>query len=90
MSTTTKTTTTKAPKNKPVKPLNGKFDINSLAKMIIEKRTSENLGLRESAKLCKVSYPTLHRIETKKPCHVDHLSNVCNWLGISVQSLFVK
>jgi len=72
------------------KPLNGKFDISHLAKIIIQKRVDDNLGLREAAKSCKVSYPTLHRIETKKTCRIEHLPAICNWLGITIQSLFNK
>lgn len=67
---------------------NGKFQFKALSRAILDKRVKEDLSTRAAAKQAGIDPGTFNNIEFGKPCKLDNLAKVCNWLGVQVQTFF--
>lgn len=69
-------------------PLNGEFRSKLLMKMILDKRTKEDIALSLAGKQIGVTKSTAQRIEATGMTDVKTLPKVCNWLGVSVTMFY--
>lgn len=67
------------------------FDRQKFSKMIRQKRMVElQVNLREVAQKVGVSTPTLSRCENQGMPDLLTAHKVCEWLGVTVDSLLIK
>lgn len=70
--------------------MNEKFDYKQLAADILAKRIADNITIRTTAELAKVSHSTIHRAEAEGgKMDVDSILLICSWLGKPIVS-YVK
>jgi len=63
------------------------IDTALLADLIQEKRTREELSLREAAALIGTSAPTLQRVEAGQLPTASTLMKLTDWLGMAIDDL---
>ena len=56
-----------------------------LGDMVKARREHLGLGLRDAAKIVKVSHATLSRVERGEPRDIETFARLCHWIGLSSQ-----
>jgi transcriptional regulator with XRE-family HTH domain len=68
---------------------NKAFNLKKMAKDILAKRNKEDLSFRQIETKTGINKAILYRIEAEKGApSIDVLPDICNWLGVDVQTYF--
>ncbi len=64
------------------------LDVSELGRLVRQKRTDEQLSLRQAAALARVSFSTLSRVEDGGHPDLSTFMSLCAWLGVEPARFF--
>lgn len=64
------------------------LDVSELGRLVLQRRTDEQLSVRQAAALARVSFSTISRVEDGAQPDLATFMNLCVWLGVEPSRFF--